>query len=228
MISEVLSFFRSTYGGLSKIVIGAAILVFAGWFIWGQTSTVQKAKTISPDWTQETVQINDNITFTDSDGEQEDVEKPEDVEEVEQSITIDSSSVDSTRRLFVESRDPWFPEITGKPNARVRGLSGPDVEGITVTNQTTSLLGLDLGAVMIGPTYSLGGSVNGTLAYTPLRFWAFRFGASGNYSIQREFSIQAAANVQVKENLYLSASVTPDVVLGGEDKQLTVGLLYRF
>ena len=226
MLGLIPNFWSSSYG---KIALGLAVafgLMLVGWLAFRANPGVQTANRIRANFTQEKVDFDRDLTFADSTGKQTERDRPSGVGpgDVEQTITIEDST--GTRRLFVEQTGSWFPEITGRPTASIRGLSESDVRGITTTTQAPPLLGLDPSAILVGGGYSFGGGPVGTVAYTPLQIWAFRFGPSVHMG--RDFAVAGAVSVEMREDLYLVGSVTPDVALGGEDKQFVVSITYRF
>lgn len=226
-MSVILDFFKSGYGKIAMSVCVLFLLFLGGRYAF-KTMTVHQAKKVAVDWTQEKVQFTgEDLPFTDSTGKRTEHEKPENVGDVEQTVTVPDSSGKS-RKLFVEQTGSWFPEITGKPTARIGALGSYSSRGIVATNQTPSLIGFDESSLIFGGGYSFGSGPAVFGAYTPIRIWAFRFGPAFTYTSNKDFSIQGAVTVEVRESLYLNVSVTPDMVIGGEDKQLFVGLGYRF
>lgn len=224
MWKVIRGFIASSYGRIAGVAALAVGLMLFGWWAFRSNPAVQTVKTINPNFTQELPRIGNDLTFTDSTGQQTTEDLPEDAGDVEQTMTVEDSS--GTRRLFVEQTGSWFPEITGRPTARVRGLSMGDVRGVTVTNQTAPLLGFDTDAVMVGGSYGFGGGPSAFVAYQPIQVWAFRFGPSLHLS-QDPF-VGGSVSVEVRESLHLVGAVSPDVVMGGRDKQIHVGLAYNF
>lgn len=223
MVWGLVSFLRSGYGKALVAVLVAGTVAL-GWNAF-TGNPVETVKRISPDWTQERVRIDDDLTFTDSTGKATQSKKPEGAGDVEQTVNVDRPDTTS-QRLFVEQTGSWFPDITGRPTAQVRGLSVGDVSGITVTNQSAPLFGIHLTDVMVGASYGTSLGLGLMVAYQPLQIWAFHFGPSVHVS--DEVSLAASASVEIRESLHLVGSVTPGVVFEGTRSELHFGIAYRF
>lgn len=219
--------------GTISATIGSAIvlvgLLIGGWWWFSQPTPLSGPSPSLRQTNSVTITSGSDITFTDSSGTKKKFDKPSNAGEIDQSINIEPS--DTTRRLFVEKNRAWFPEITNSPSVVVRGLGISDTQGITSTTRGTPLIDFHWKRFFIGGSYVLGGGPSLTLAYHPIRIWAFRFGPGLHImrdqdGVSADLHLQTA--VEVKEHLHFSLGVNPDVIIGEKPNSMSFGLTYEF
>lgn len=213
------------------IGVGVALLVIVSagglwWWLSLPTSVETAAPSVRTYFPKPSFLGGPEVTVTDTSGQQHEEDVPSDVGEVDQTITVEDDTSQGTRRLFVEKRRTWFPELRGRPTTRIRGFSDSDTQGVTATIQTPPLVGWDWSAILGGGSYVIPEGPSVAIGYLPLRLWAFRVGPF--LHVRDEPKLHASVAVEVRERLHLVGGVPTSALLDGTISEASVGLSYRF